>query len=181
MNGPIALVKAHPIASSAAVIVVFGTVLVLTGGGDSGGTAVVANDGYDQNAAISFAAMQSQQQSQNFAIAASRDVAMMELSTRIKLAEIDSVNQKGALAANLELGKLSLNLEARTTNRANTLQAKLAADQLRRGYQEKHMQFLTLQSQIKYNFRLGRQSINAQKYIANLNKPKRGLFSMIFG
>lgn len=180
MANPIELVKAHPIASTAAIVAVVAIVFLLAGsGGDESYT--TGSDGYDSNAAMQYAQFQAQQQGQQLAVGASKEVALAEQATARYLADLAHQDRSAELAANLQLGTRTLETNAAVTSQTNLLAATIEGQRIKASSDAVAAQYASMSSQIASQAAIAKASIDAQIAVARINKPKRGLFSKIFG
>jgi len=179
MAGPIELVKAHPIASTAAIVAVVAIVFMLSGSGDGGESYTTGS--VNDDAAAQYAQYQAQQQGQLAAVGAQKEVALAENATAKYLADLQSKSSLAEIAANLALGSQQLALNSESTNLANTLAAKISGDQIKAQSDATAAQYSSIAAQIASQAAIAQASINAQVAVAKINKPKQGLFSKIFG
>ena len=189
---PIEIVKRHPTISIVAIVVVVGVVLLMTSGGGGENPGYIDATYSDQSGAIALAQYQAQQQGETLAITAQKDVELARVASERFLGELAAQTRSAEIAASLDLGRLTTERQAESTNLANTLAAKIAGDQFAMQKAQSDAQFATIQAQIASQTALNtklietqaataQQSIAANVQVAKINKPKRSLFSKIFG
>lgn len=177
---PLEIIKAHPVISTVAIVGTIGAVLLLSGGGASPDY-TTGDSGYDGNAAMQYAQFQAQQQGQALQVGASKEVALAEQSTSKYLADLAFQSHAAEIAANLQLGIKQLETNAATTSQTNLLAANIEGQRIQSQVDATNAQYASMASQIASQAAIAQSSIDAQVRVAKINKPKRGLFSKIFG
>lgn len=177
-------VKRHPVAIGFGAVVVFVGFVLLSGSGGGESTTVVGSTG-PSDAEVA-AGMQLQQlqyasQSQNAQVAAQREVALASTAASLELGKLELAYRGNAdnLAASTALAQINAQKETMaltSTLQAQTSQAQIAADSAKTA-----AMMSTITEQARAQAQTAMAAIQAQVQIAQINKPKQGLFSMIFG
>lgn len=181
MPNPLEIIKAHPVISTVAIVGTIGIVLLMSGGGGGGESYTTGSAGYDGDAAMQLAQYQAQQQGQALSVGASKEVALAEQSTAKYLADLMSKDKGAEIAANLQLGLKQLETNSATTAQTNLLSANIEGQRIKAQSDQVNAQYASLASQIASQAAIAKASIDAQVAVAQINKPKQGLFSKIFG
>lgn len=175
------VIKKHPVAFGIGAIVIVVGFIMLSG---SGGETQVVSGGPSEAeiaAGMQMQQLQASQQAMAFQVGAEREVALANMGAQLELGKLQIAQQGRSDELAAAMGMAQINATQQTTALTSTLsaqteQARIAADTAQNAAM---LSTITRQSELQAQTAMN--AINAQVSIAQINKPKRGLFSKIFG